>query len=163
MSSAWRHYNDAVGAAHAARARFDAAVVDIERLRLADQHMPAWAHETVSHAGETQRISEAAAEVGIPVSSLLSVSVSTSPEATTKSPHPIRIDRLRATIAVSGITLPELGRFIAAWSETHPAWVVSAIDITPVQHQAAGGGRDLPLRVLLVLETMAAVPLENPA
>jgi hypothetical protein len=164
LPAAWRDYDTAVSAALAARARFDAALVDLKRLQDAERGTPGRTHEGASDTGETQRISEVAVAVGLPPSTLTSVSVSASPEARAggDSSRPIRVDRLRATVAVNGATLPELGRFIAAWSESHPAWVVSAIDITLLRDQTAARGRDLPLQALLVFETMAVVPQENP-
>ena len=60
----------------------------------------------------------------------------------------------RATLILSGVTLRELGGFLAAWQELAPAWVVSSLEIQPAAGRDPIPGGDLPLRAVLTLETV---------
>lgn len=62
----------------------------------------------------------------------------------------------RAVVTLSPVTLPQLGTFLAAWREREPGWTVSSLDLSPQTDKAEGkaGGRDLPLRVVIGLETL---------
>ncbi len=60
----------------------------------------------------------------------------------------------RATATLGGVTLPQLGRFLDAWSRAEPAWIVMSIDLTP--GAAPTGGGDVPLRAVIGLECVTA-------
>lgn len=77
----------------------------------------------------------------------LGVLESLSPESTTST-------RRRATLVLSPITLPELGRFLAAWNLLEPSWVVSDIDLVPIRQRDSTPGSDLPLRATLTATTI---------
>lgn len=69
----------------------------------------------------------------------------------------------RATLVLAPITLPHLGRFLGAWRESRPEWMVSGIELSPkndrARNEPAHGG-DLPLQAVLSLESPAQG--ENP-
>lgn len=69
------------------------------------------------------------------------------------------IQRERASLVLSQVTLPQVGRFLVAWRDAEPRWVVSSIELT-ADGPAPGGG-DLPLRVLMSLESPTAESLEG--
>lgn len=61
------------------------------------------------------------------------------------------VKRRKAVLVLQGATLAEVGRFLKAWRETEPGWVVSNVEITPSGH--APGGGDLPLRAAIGMES----------
>lgn len=98
--------------------------------------------------GLAPRVSAALARAGL-ASSVLQV---LSPEAE----NPLqgsRAIRQRATVTLVNLSLPQLGLFLSTWRTSEPDWVISGIDLSPLQggrHDAIG--TDLPLRAVLTLE-----------
>jgi hypothetical protein len=75
-----------------------------------------------------------------------------SPEAETLiGDGPRRAVRQRATLTLSGLSLPQVGTFLDAWRSAEPDWTVTSIELSPLDR---GGtlGSDLPLRAVLMLE-----------
>jgi hypothetical protein len=73
----------------------------------------------------------------------------------------VRVERRRAVLTLGSITLPQLGRLLAAWREREPEWIVTSIDATPLQisdkPERGGGvqvapGGDIPARVVIAIE-----------
>ena len=72
--------------------------------------------------------------------------------------------RRRATLVLHGLTLPGFGRFLAAWREAEPGWVIATLDLTQASARSTPAGGDLPLRAALVLEhlsTAEPAPVRN--
>lgn len=69
----------------------------------------------------------------------------------------IRVTRGRATIALAGLTLPQAGRFLDAWRMAEPKWVPTSIDLSPAVTRAPEVGGDLPLRVVIVIESLQVI------
>lgn len=139
-----------------------------EHQRLSDA-LPVWARtgsETNSAEALAQRVSASIAAAGLPSTALSSLS----PESIANDgghdrSFAVRIDRRRAVLTLGSVTLPQLGRFLAAWREREPEWTVTSIDVTPINIgdgssspkdrssgvQVAPGG-DIPARVVLAIE-----------
>jgi hypothetical protein len=62
--------------------------------------------------------------------------------------------RWRATLVLTPLTLPQLGRFLTTWRERSPQWTPSRIDIEPRREKDVQPGADLPLRVTVGLESV---------
>ncbi|MCC6676321.1 MAG: hypothetical protein IT436_04180 [Phycisphaerales bacterium] len=72
--------------------------------------------------------------------------------------------RLRAGMTLTRVTLPQLGRFLSEWRRRQgniSGWTVTGIDLSPESGidaiaGSSGTGRDLPLRAVMSLESIAA-------
>jgi hypothetical protein len=109
-----------------------------------------------SRGGLTPRVTAALERAGLPVGALASLS----PEAESQvvGQAGVRVSRRRATLTLAGVTLPAVGRFLDAWRSAEPAWTPTSIDVAPAGGQATeagGAGGDLPLRVVIVIESIA--------
>lgn len=104
-----------------------------------------------SQGGLTPRITVALQRAGLPATVLASLS----PEAESRVEfrRGIHVLRRRATLTLSGVTLPQVGRFLDSWRSTEPAWTPASIDLSPVGGSPPVGGGDLPLRVVIAIET----------
>lgn len=114
---------------------------------------PAWMLRSRPPTGLTPRITAALTASGLPASSVSSVS----PEAESSVGDPdLKAHRSRAALTLDGVTLPQLGAFLQAWREREPQWTVSNLDLAPQggQAKAESTGRDLPLRVVIGMETL---------
>ncbi len=102
--------------------------------------------------GLAGRISAALARAGL----IPSMMQSLSPEA--ESPAG-RFIKQRATLTLSGLSLPQLGSFLDAWRGSEPDWTISGIDLSPIMHsKQEASGTDLPLRAVLTLEGLFKEP-----
>jgi hypothetical protein len=118
-------------------------------------------------AGRPRSLAAAAAEVlataGLPASILSSLS----PESETKERADGGTDlrRRRATLTLTPLTLPHLGRVLEAWRQRLPEWTIARIDLEPRREEAtmASNGGDLPLRAVLVIENLElTLPRRSP-
>ncbi len=91
---------------------------------------------------------------GLPASAVQNFSA----EASRRDPQVQGAQRERASLVLGQVTLPQVGRFLGAWRDAEPEWVVSAIELTPGGGGAAPGGGELPLRVLMSLDAVTAEP-----
>jgi hypothetical protein len=101
--------------------------------------------------GMGARIASVLAACGLPASAMTSVS----PEADTRLTVPestARYLRSRVTLTLAGVTLPQLGSFLNGWRTAEPAWVPTALEITPTQPKEGFPGGDRPLNITIVLE-----------
>lgn len=71
------------------------------------------------------------------------------------------IETRQATMTLTTITLPELGRFLESWLIDEPAWKMAAIDLTPLAGEDALPGSDLPVRAVLKVSSIGAVDQET--
>ncbi|MBK9189389.1 MAG: hypothetical protein IPM33_10590 [Phycisphaerales bacterium] len=60
--------------------------------------------------------------------------------------------RRRTTLTLTGIALPQIGRFLDDWRTTEPAWIPVSIDLAPMGGKPPETGGDLPLRAVIGLE-----------
>lgn len=95
------------------------------------------------HASELPSVLSAALGTAlVPASTLASFA------ATSAIPTADGLSRERAALVLNPITLPQLGRVLAAWQETEPHWAMTSIELSPVQlassmpgaHSSTGGG-----------------------
>lgn len=106
-----------------------------------------------------QRVNDALAAAGLPSATLSSLS----PESATRqrvTPEGPMTVRKRATLTLAPITLPQVGKFLAQWRAQEPAWSVAGVDLGPEGGRVAPTGGDLPLRAVVVIETV--LPAEGP-
>lgn len=98
------------------------------------------------------RAASALSSSGLPRTSLEGLS----PESarTIRGSDAVTVARLGATLVISPVTLPELGRFLQSWRLEAPEWVVSELSIKPVASASAEPGGDLPLRVIVKVESI---------
>ena len=184
-----------VQSAALAQSRAQAAATRIAETQRA---LPAWARGEAPALGLSQRLSALLAATGLPPSTLLSLSAdgnesatplltpdadattgdaALAPDASSHRLAPVRLVRRRASVSLSGLTLPQLGSLLARWRSDAPEWVVTSIDVTPIDApppaltagassasathtpRSADGpprvGGDLPLRGQLSAELLA--------
>lgn len=177
VATSWGYQNAAKADAFAAR-RLQRVTEQSEEYRRLSAALPAWTRSgTDARSGDAlaQRVSAAIAAAGLPASALASLS----PESQAGNDGGsrtvggagggVKIERRRAVLTLGSITLPQLGRLLAAWREREPEWTVTSIDATPLQISdkpergggAGGGGGggvqvapggDIPARVVIAIE-----------
>ncbi len=112
--------------------------------------------------GLATKISAAMSQAGLANAALQSLS----PEAQTplSSETGAKLSRQRATLTLSGTSLPQLGAFLNAWRTSEPDWFISGIDLSPINAPARESalGADLPLRAVLTIEGLFKVPAREP-
>ena len=147
----------------AARAHRDASAAQITLTRTArDAGLIASLRANVSESsaddqasgGLTLRVTKALEHAGLPASSLSSLS----PEAESQlfSQPGLRVYRRRATLTLSGLTLPLVGKFLSAWRSAEPAWTPASIDLSPAGGTVPEAGGDLPLRAVITIVSVGA-------
>ncbi len=95
--------------------------------------------------GLASKVSHALTRAGLSATVMQSLS----PEAETSDKGVVR---QHATLTFSGVTLPQVGRFLDAWRTSEPDWVVSNLDLSPAGTGTPGA--DLPLRAVITLDAM---------
>lgn len=148
--------SDSARLARRERARAFAVVEDIERLHALRASLAAeGAHGTDGEqAGSltlAARVSAVLAASGLGQSSLAGLS----PESVVQRSEAGTALRVRATLTLQSVTLPEVGRFIAEWRSRYPAWILTSIDLAPDAGDKVTPGSDLPIRAVLVVESIA--------
>lgn len=106
-----------------------------------------------TQGGLTPRASASLQRAGLPATSLASLSPEAESRATVQPG--IHVSRRRATLTLSGVTLPQVGRFLDAWRSAEPAWTPASIDLSPGGGKAPEAGGDLPLRAVIAIEAAA--------
>lgn len=117
--------------------------------RIAELRAALPTHDAHDGAPLARRVGAALAAAGLAAGTLADLS----PEAHLPSAGVVR---RRATLTLTGVTLPEVGRFLAAWREAEPSWTVTAADLTPEPSRTAPPGADRPLRAVLTVEALFA-------
>ncbi|MBX3360295.1 MAG: hypothetical protein KF912_10405 [Phycisphaeraceae bacterium] len=97
------------------------------------------------------RVSSVLSAAGLSQSNLAGLS----PESTALRSDAGTALRRRATLTLQLLTLRDLGRFVAEWKAREPAWAVTSIDLAPATNAKPAPGADLPIRVVLVVETLS--------
>jgi hypothetical protein len=156
-----------------AMARLEATLSQVRTIESLSTRTAEWAQRgrpPLAKGGLTTAVNEALASAGLPAASLASLSpaaempialrpaaASGSGEANTPA---LAAVRQRALLTLAPISLPQVGRFLSAWREAHPDWIVSTIDFSPEPpgRREPSPGSDLPLRVVVTLETLFVEP-----
>jgi hypothetical protein len=133
--------------------------------------LPDWAAGAGSPSARAQsadalapRVSAALAAAGLPAATLSSLSVQSDPEGAGPGAPAgsLRIQRRRATLVLAQPTLPQLGAFLQSWRTREPTWTITSIDAAPEPSSRADKptppGADLPLHIVLSLESLSLVP-----
>lgn len=168
-----RAYRNAAKQSTHASHRLHRIAEQASELRRLQAGLPAWAQDssTKADAGTkealAQRVSAVIAAAGLAPNALASLSPESSASNSTErsSKSPAQVLRKRAVLTFGCISLPQLGRFLAAWREREPSWTVTSIDATPITHgermpadknatPVAPGG-DLPARVIVTVEKLS--------
>jgi hypothetical protein len=121
--------------------------------------LPDWTLTPKAASTLAPQVSSALAAAGLPASAMSCLSAdSGGNQVTDNRSSSVQARSRRATLQLTGLTLPQLGKFLQVWREREPAWVVSQIDVAPEAAAQAGNisqtGGDLPLRTTLTLETL---------
>lgn len=103
-------------------------------------------------AGLAPRLTQSLAAAGIPPNSLASL---TPQNETIRTPDGKQAVRRRAAVTLAPVRLPDLGAFIDAWRRQNPEAIISSIDLSPENGASAPPGGDLPLRVVMTIESVA--------
>jgi hypothetical protein len=154
-------------AARAARAesrsalnRLEATLGQVRTIETLSARTASWAQRgrpSLAQGGLTTAVNEALAAAGVPAAALASLSPAAEMPVTSQadSSGPVAVRR-RASLTLAPISLPQVGRILAAWREAHPDWTISAIDFSPEApgRREPSPGSDLPLRVVITLETL---------
>lgn len=140
----------------AAVAALDKVRTDTQTIASARAALPAWAISAQANSDDdlfAQRVAAAVASVGLGGSSVTSINVDALGGA--PSTGGVRVARRTATVTLGSITLPQLGNLLQAWRSREPAWTVTGIAIDPGSPAQAQPGADIPLRVVLSMETIS--------
>ena len=197
LSVAGSRYYAAISRHESARARLVEAQASRIRLASLRATLPAWTTLRPTE-GLAPRVADSLAACGLPSSVMSNLSAQAEtllaalPSESAPSPRDLNnepgsergIKSRKAGVTLTPITLSELGRFIAAWREREPAWVIASIDVAPLNasghpvaddrrssssadskvppsvqsNSGGGGGGELPLRVVLSLESLWLTP-----
>ncbi len=98
------------------------------------------------------RVAGAVAQSGLPHAVLEGLSPESERVINTQSS--VTVVRTGATLTLSPITLAQFGRFLATWRAEEPSWTAASIDITPNRRATTDRGGDLPLRVIVTIESI---------
>lgn len=129
-------------------ARLAVARAQAEEINLLRGDAPEWTRRPPPGSGLAERVSGALAAAGLPATALASLS----PAGVGSG---LRARKRRAVVTLSGVTLPQVGGFLAAWRELEPAWTVAGVDLAQdPAHRPPTGGGDLPLRASIALEAL---------
>lgn len=117
---------------------------------------PTWSAPTsaATDTGLATSISAVLSSCGLPATTLSSLSPESGAAGPVEGTGDVKVQRQRSTLTLVQITLPQLGGFLEAWRRREPAWVCSSIEIAPESNKPAAAGADLPLRVVLALESL---------
>jgi hypothetical protein len=142
-----------------------AAASELAALRA---RLPDWAARARAAEGFGARFTAALAEAGLAPSVLASLSADgeTLVEGGELAGLPLRPVHRRASVVLSGLTLPQVGALLNAWRTREPAWTVASIDLAPAGTLSAGSpiyatGGDLPLRCVLRFEILTLAQSEG--
>lgn len=127
----------------------EAKTAEIKQLRSQSTVTPSAGKDA---AGLTPRLTQSLAVAGIPSSSLASL---TPQNETIRTPDGKQAIRRRAAVTLAPVRLPDLGTFIDAWRRQNPEAIISSIDLSPESGASASPGGDLPLRVVMTIESLA--------
>ncbi len=138
------------------RVRAEAIIAEVGRLeqlraKLAASPNSSTDVQDVPAASLATRVSGVLSAAGLSQSNLAGLS----PESTAQRSDAGTALRRRATLTLQSLTLRDLGRFIGEWKAREPAWAVTSIDLAPVTSSKPAPGADLPIRVVLVVETLS--------
>ncbi len=138
------------------QARAEAIVADVGRLEELRAKLAASPDGSADTSGAptpslATRVSGVLSAAGLSQSNLAGLS----PESTAQRSDAGTALRRRATLTLQSLTLRDLGRFIGEWRAREPAWDVTSIDLAPVTSSKPAPGADLPIRVVLVVETLS--------
>jgi len=152
-----------INRAHSARAEAQVQETSLQQTREQLEQlasMPSASGSRASHDNRTlaARVAAILADAGLPRDSLASLSPETQQNLSNTT-----LARRRASLTLSPVTLPELGRFLDHWRQAEPAWTVTAIDLNPQRQSVSTVGGDLPLRVLITLETTSVRAANHPS
>lgn len=126
---------------------------------------PDWTRRTqvpLGQGGLATAVNDCLASAGLPQSTLASLSPSTDSPLALGPPGPgnaglhLVANRRRAVMTLAPITLPQTGKLLSAWRESHPDLVVTSIEISPepLGRREPEPGSNLPLRAVITIETL---------
>lgn len=91
--------------------------------------LPPWAMQAPTQ-GLAPRVSDSLATCGLPPTVMQNLV--SQPGVSVNGTTGAAIKRRTASVTLSPLTLPELGRFLESWHAREPGWIVAAIDLTPL-------------------------------
>lgn len=158
VGSGLSRLSTATSAAHQAQRSADKARLAAQEIVDLRSRAPAWLSARREEEKLSPRLVAALTAVGLPAQTLSSFSLQRESNLGGKD---VRAARERATCTLSGITLPQLGAFVDTWRSREPSWIVTGIDIVPINERGLAststGGADIPLRIVCTLESLFVV------
>lgn len=131
--------------------RLEDTTIRVQRLNTLTSVVAGAVERNSPPGGLAASITDALQHAGLSPSSLANLS----PEATISVGSGDAVaHRRRATMVLSGITLPQLGAFLGTWRETQPNWIVSRLDLTPERINGPIQGGDVPLSAVVAIEAL---------
>jgi hypothetical protein len=135
-------------------ARLSTVTPQVREIAALRSAAPSWSARAKPGTALAPTAAAAIASSGLPPSALSNVS----PEAqTTVGDGQFKAVRQRATITLTSVTLPDIGRFLDAWRLAEPDWTIAGVDLSPVgdtRRMTPTPGSDLPLRAVIIVESM---------
>lgn len=127
----------------------------VETVRTLQAVVPIGQRELPTGPRMATRVTSTLERVGLSAGILANLS----PEADTviRTVGQLQVTRGRATISLAGLSLPQAGRFLDAWRKAEPKWVPTSIDISLANAKPPEVGGDLPLRVVIALESLQVI------
>lgn len=119
----------------------------------------------------SSRVAAALSSTGLPASMV--TSLQREPDVAAAQQADLRASRARVMFTLEGLSLPQLGDFLAVWKRREPEWSVVSADITPPPPPSSSArssgaassapstasvwakGGDAPLRVSLTIESLS--------
>ncbi|MDX2148503.1 MAG: hypothetical protein SFZ23_13370 [Planctomycetota bacterium] len=148
-------WNQAATSLHDAQRQHASCAADAEEIRLLAAALPAITDPSSDADADTyepltQSVSAALRTSGLSPAVLESLSGNDAQE-TSKVP-PFSVERRRAGVVLSKLTLPQIGQFLVEWRRAQPSWRVTSIDLALAPVQPPKNGGHLPIRATLAVQ-----------
>lgn len=123
-----------------ARLRVEQMAADVAQLMAADQTVELVSAE---EAGVLETIRLTALDAGIGAQAVRSSQITDQGASSARGGGTGLLRKQTATVELVNLTVPEFGRFLAAWSRSLPTWTITSLDLSDVDERRRGTSRGL--------------------